>query len=122
MSENQQQILDCEKQLLLAFETKNIAVLEKFLHENSLFVLPNGLCVTKTEVLNNYRNGNMDILSIKPSDYKIQFTDNIAVVTLNMEMAGKYNEQTYNTLFRYMRVWKLENNTWKVIATSGLQL
>jgi hypothetical protein len=60
--------------------------------------------------------------SIKASDQKINVIDNTAVVSVNLEMTGKYNDQVINQQFRYIRVWKSFIDSWKVIAVSGVPI
>ena len=120
--EKQQQIIEYEKKLLNAFQTKDLIVLDELIHDSALFVLPNGLTVTKQVVLDNYRGGDTTMTSIISSDPKINLIDNTAIVSINLELKGKYFEQEISSQFRYLRVWKLFNTEWKVIATSGIQI
>ncbi|MEO6301586.1 MAG: nuclear transport factor 2 family protein [Bacteroidia bacterium] len=115
-------ILESETELLNAFQNCDLNTLEKLIHESALFILPNGLTVSKLILLDNYRSGATVMTSIKASDQKINIIDNNAVVSVNLEMAGKYNDQVVSQQFRYIRVWKLFNDSWKVIAVSGVPL
>jgi hypothetical protein len=115
-------ISECESKLLDAFTNKDLITLDACIHDSALFVLPNGLTVTKSIVLDNYRNGDTAMTSIKSSDQKINVIDNTAVVSVNLEMTGQYNDQVISQQFRYIRVWKLFDNTWQVIAVSGVPL
>ncbi|MDB5258683.1 MAG: hypothetical protein JWM14_3378 [Chitinophagaceae bacterium] len=120
-SDIQQQIAACEVQLLNAFGNKDISALDEIIHDSVLFILPNGLTATKTMILDNYRSGNTT-MAITSSDQKINIIGNTAVVSMNLELKGKYFEQEISSQFRYLRVWKLFHTTWKVIATSGVPL
>lgn len=71
-------------------------------------------------VLDNYRSGETTMTSIKPSNQKINIIDNIAVVSVTLEMTGNYNDQVISQQFRYKRLWKLIVDLWKVIAVSGV--
>jgi hypothetical protein len=99
-----------------------LETLDKLLHDNVMFVLPNGEQVNKTQVLDNYRSGNMAMSTITPSEQVIQITDDNAVVALIMKMQGNYFDQIISRKFRYIRVWKRFGTDWKVIAVSGVQL
>ncbi|HTA81439.1 MAG TPA: nuclear transport factor 2 family protein [Bacteroidia bacterium] len=111
-----------EKRLLKAFETCSIEVLDELIHESAFFVIPNGVLCTKKMVLDNYRSGQTAMSSITASEQVINILDDTAVVSVVLEMQGKYNDQVISRKFRYLRVWKLFNNNWKVIAVSGVQL
>ena len=115
------QLLENEEKLLTAFKNKDLTVLEELIHHDSIFILPNSKTVTKSMVLENYRTGTTEMFSINASDRIMNIIADTAVVSLNQELNGKYNDQTFNTHFRYLRVWKLFEKGWKVIATSGIQ-
>lgn len=115
-------ILTHEKELLNAFTNCDLVSLDALIHENALFVLPNGMTATKKMVLDNYRAGSTSMSSIEATDQKINMIGDTAVVSVNLEMAGQYNEQVIRQQFRYIRVWKMTDNIWKVIAVSGVPL
>jgi len=115
-------IIKSESKLLNAFTNKDLITLDSLIHDSALFILPNGLTVTKVIVLDNYREGNTAMTAIKSSDQKINFIDNTAVVSVNLEMTGKYNDQVISQQFRYIRVWKLFDDFWQVIAASGVPI
>jgi len=115
-------ISESESKLLNAFTTKDLTTLDTLIHESALFILPNGITVTKSMVLDNYRNGGTAMSSIKSSDQKINLISDTAVVSVNLEMTGQYNEQIISQQFRYIRVWKMCNDTWQVIAVSGVPI
>jgi hypothetical protein len=117
---NKEQVMACEKKLLDAFMNKDLKIIEELLHEHSIFVYPNGETVTKAMVLENYRSGNSAFTNISASDQLINLIEDTAVVSVNLELKGKYHDQVISSEFRYIRVWKLFNNGWKVIAVSGV--
>jgi ketosteroid isomerase-like protein len=119
-SENQ--IIECENKLLKAFTQHDLIALDELIHESAFFVLPNGLAVTKSMVIENYRSGHTSMTSITPSDQQINMLEDTAVVSVNLEMTGKYNDQIISQQFRYIRVWKLLMERWQVIAVSGVRI
>jgi ketosteroid isomerase-like protein len=120
--ESKAQILECERILLEAFKNKDLQALGDLLHDNCLFILPNAKTVTKSMVIENYRVGDMVMTSLVSNDHMINFIDDTAIVSLDLELKGKYFDQSVETNCRYLRVWKLFNNTWKVIAVAGIQI
>lgn len=116
------QIEACETSLLAAFGNKDLDIIDELIHDNALFVYPNGLPVTKAVVLENYRSGNSAFSTITPGDQVIHFFDDTAVVSLNLELKGNYHEEQVSAAFRYIRVWKLFSGSWKVIAVSGVPI
>ena len=120
-SENKEQIVACEQKLLDAFGNRDIAILDELIHEDALFVLPNAQTITKATVLNNYRNGMMAV-KIIPSDHNISIVGDTAIISVNLESHRKSADEDINSHFRYLRVWKLFNGTWKIIATAGVSI
>ena len=120
-SKSEKQIVALEQKLLDAFGNRDIAVLDKLIHEQALFVLPNAQTITKEIVLDNYRNGTM-VMKIIPSDHNINLIGDTAVISVNLELHGKSYDREINSHFRYLRVWKLFNGTWKIIATGGIPI
>ena len=118
----QEHIIENEKKLFDAFKNKDLTVLQELLHDNLLFVLPNGLTETKADVMNNYRSGDTVMTSISASDYVFSCIDDTVIVSLNLGLKGKYFDHIIEANFRYIRVWKLFDEGWKVIAGSGIQL
>jgi ketosteroid isomerase-like protein len=117
-----QQIIECEKRLLAAFKNNDIEVVEELLHDNLLFNIPNGQTVTKEMDIANLRSGFIKIIEISTSEQQICITDNIATVAVTMHVRAKYEDNLMENKFRYLRVWKFDNDSWKVIAGSGFQI
>jgi hypothetical protein len=57
-----------------------------------------------------------------PSDQVINFIDDTAIVSLDLQLKGKYFEEVIDSHFRYIRIWKLCNDKLKVIAVSGVPI
>ena len=117
-----EQIILHEQRLLIAFQNKDIVALEEALHDDCLFVLPNGTTATKENVLDNYRKGETVMTSIRATDMIFHVIDNTVVVSMQLELKGKYKDQLIDQRFRYLRVWKLFHDQWKVISTCGVPL
>lgn len=115
-------ITECEKRFLEAIKTKDLDTLDELIHEDVLFLLPNGHTLTKPNVLDNYREGNIMISTSNSSDVKMHVIGDTVVVSLKIELQGRYFDQVINSNFRYLRVWKLFFGHWKIIAVSGVQL
>lgn len=120
-SQSKEQIVALEQKLLEAFSNKDLVILDELIHQDALFVLPNAQTITKQTVLDNYRNGTM-IMQIFPSDHKINIIEDTAVISVNLELHGKSLDREINSPFRYLRVWKLVNGAWKIIATAGIPI
>jgi hypothetical protein len=117
-----EQIIECENTLLKALKTGDIKVLDELLHDNLIFNIPTGHTVTKATDLENYQSGLMSVSEISASDQIIKTIDNISTVAVTFHLKAKYADQFVDGKFRYLRVWKLFDNSWKVIAGSGFQI
>jgi hypothetical protein len=117
-----EQIIECEKRLLEAVKTCDIQVLDELLHDNLIFNIPTGHTITKEMDIENYNSGIMTVYDIYTSDQTINTIDNISTVVVTVYLKAKYADQIIDGKFRYLRVWKLFNNSWKVIAGSGFQI
>lgn len=117
-----EQIIECEKRLLEALKTGDIQVLDELLHDNLIFNIPTGQTITKAMDIENYRLGNLTVSEILASDQIIESIDDIYTVAVTLHLKAKYAGQIVDGKFRYLRVWKLFENSWKVIAGSGFQI
>jgi hypothetical protein len=118
-----EQILECEKRLLEAIKTGNIKALDELLHENLIFNIPTGQTITKSIDIENYKSGLMRVSEILATDQIIKsIDDETTTVAVTIYLKEKYGDQIIDGKFRYLRVWKLFDNSWKVIAGSGFSI
>ncbi|SHH47729.1 nuclear transport factor 2 family protein [Flavobacterium johnsoniae] len=115
-------IVTAEIELLTAIRNSDIAVLEKLLHDDLLFNMPDGQTITKEFDLNSYRSGKMKIDSLEASDQIINVIDDSAVVAVTVSLKGAYDNNPINGVLKYIRVWKQFDDNLKVIAGSCVQL
>jgi ketosteroid isomerase-like protein len=116
------QVSASENSLLEAMKTNNVERLDTLLHDDLLFNGPTGETATKAMDLKNYRSGNIHLHTVAASDQTVNLIGDTAVVAVTVELKGNYLGQALDGKFRYMRVWKLAENTWKVIAGSVVPL
>lgn len=117
-----QQIIECEKKLLGALKTGDIAVLDELLHDNLIFTIPTGQTITKAMDIENYRSGILTVSEVVATDQIIKSVGEISTVAMTLHLKAKYADQIVDGKFRYLRVWKFVDNSWKVIAGSGFQV
>ena len=114
----EQKILEAEKQLLEAMQKSDVEILDRLLHDDLLFVLPNGEVITKQMDLETHRSGNLILEAITASVDSIQCIDDNVVVTLQSRIKGEMLKQSFEGNFRYIRVWKMCGDELQVIAGS----
>jgi hypothetical protein len=118
----EEQIIDCENRLLEAIKVGDIKILDELLHDSLIFNIPTGQTITKEMDIENYRSGIMTVYDISATDRTIKTIENIATVAVTVHLKAKYADQIIDGKFRYLRVWKLFYNSWKIIAGSGVQI
>ncbi|MEA5605767.1 nuclear transport factor 2 family protein [Nostoc sp. UHCC 0252] len=116
------QVIANEKNLLSAMKTNNVELLDQLLHDELLFNGPSGETATKAMDLENYRSGNINLHTLESSDLMLNMVGDDIVVAVTVEILGNYLGQEIDGKFRYLRVWKLFENNWKVIAGSVVTL
>jgi hypothetical protein len=115
-------IVNVEVELLTAIKNADVSTLEKMLHDDLLFNLPDGNTITKEFDLNSYRSGKMKVDSVEASDQIISIIEDTAVVAVTVLLKGTYNNSVLDGVFRYIRVWKQSGESLKVIAGNCVQL
>lgn len=116
-----EQILEAEHQLTEAMRHNNVQLLDALLHEDLLFITPDGNTVTKEQDLEAHRSGDILITEIRTETEQISIVKNTVVVITLAGLKGKSKDLHFEGKFRYLRVWK-HFDSWKVIAGSAIQL
>lgn len=115
-------INNIEKELFAAIKNADIPVLERLLHDDLLFNLPNGQTVTKAIDIQAYRSGKMKIDLLEVSNELVNIIGDSAIVCVTVLLKGTYDESPLDGNYRYIRVWKQFNDGLKVIAGSCITL
>ena len=114
------QVIEHENILYQAIIEGNINTLEKLLHNDLLFIIPNGEMITKEIDLNMYREGTFKVNEIVPNMEALNIIDDVALVVVLMELKGSYNSESFEAKYRYIRFWKNFKEGLKVIGGSGI--
>lgn len=118
----QEQIIKCEEMLVDAMINSDVEALEKLLHDTLLFNIPNGKNITEAINIENYRIGILKVNSISTADRKIHIIENCAVVAVTFHLKAIFDTQPTEHKFRYIRVWKIFNDSWKIITGTGFKI
>ena len=118
----EEQIIDGENRLLTAMKTGDIGTLDELLHDDLIFNVPTGQTITKQIDIENYRSGIMNVHEIEISNRIIKIVDDVSMVAVTFDLKATYADQIIDGTYRYLRVWKLSDKSWKVIAGSGTLL
>lgn len=69
--------------------------------------------------IENYRSGIMNVYDISTTDQIIKTIEDVSTVAVTVHLKAKYADQVIDGKFKYLRVWKLFDNSWQLIAGSG---
>ena len=111
-------VIESEKLLLEAMTSSDVEIQDEILHDDLLFVIPNGQTITKQMDLDSHRSGSMIINQIASTLETVNIIEDSAVVTLLVKTEGLMLGKNFEGEFRYIRVWKLCGKKLKVIAGS----
>ena len=116
------EILNLENKLCEAMKNSNTDVLDNVLHADLLFIIPSGQTITKEIDLQTYREGNLKLHQLISKIEKLNIIDDLAVITLQMELKGEYNNEPIEAKYKYIRFWKKFPEGIKVVGGSGIAI
>ncbi|MCA0349625.1 MAG: nuclear transport factor 2 family protein [Bacteroidetes bacterium] len=115
-------IVVSEDTILNAMKNCDIKKLDELLHAELLFNIPSGETITKTMDLETYKSGNMNICEIKSSQQIINIIGDNAIVSVCIEMQGKFFDYSLDGKYKVIRIWKKFDEKWKVIGGSSVKI
>jgi hypothetical protein len=115
-------IIRMEADLVKAIGKSDIAVLKNMLHASLLFLSPTGDVVTKESDLESHQSGGMIVEKLIPHIRNIKITADTATVIVDYDCKGAMLGNPVEGIFRYVRVWKMIDNSPQVIAGACIQL
>ena len=113
------QITENEERILAAIKSSDIKVLDELIHEDLLFTLPNGQLLTKAMDMESHRSGMMQVDALTYSEQEIKILENTAVVSVIVEISGKFMTEPIHQKIRQLRIWKKISEKWMIIAGSS---
>lgn len=115
---DKEQVTEAEEMLLSAIKSSDIPVLDGLLHEDLLFVTPDGQVITKEMDLESHRAGTMVVEKIKSTIENIKLIGTTAIAVTMYETRGTMLGKPIAGKFRYIRFWKLDGGKLKVVGGS----
>jgi ketosteroid isomerase-like protein len=117
-----EEIIEIEKKLIEGIKTSDIKLLDKLLHDDLLFIAPNGQTVTKEMDLASHRAGEMEVEQLTATFEDIKIMGDNAVVVVVYDTRGKMLGNPIQGQFRYIRIWKMFTDGLKVIGGSCFKI
>ena len=115
-------IQSLETRLIEAMKASNVQELDNLISDGLIFTAHNGMMFTKRDDLSAHSSGNIEIFEINTSEQVIKIMDDVAIVSVLMEISGSFFGNTEVGFFRFTRIWKPENGEWKIIAAHSTQV
>jgi ketosteroid isomerase-like protein len=122
MEKQKEEIIELEQKLIEAIRTSDLLFLDRILHQDLLFLAPNGTVITKAMDLDSHKAGEMVVEEIKSTIEELNITQDTAVVVLVYDTKGKMLGNPIEGRFKYVRVWKKFDDSFKVIGGSCLRV
>ncbi|MEC4116294.1 nuclear transport factor 2 family protein [Myroides phaeus] len=122
MEITEQDIKDLEERLAQAIKSRDLSKLNQFLHDDFLFIAPNGLTITKEMELSSHRSGTMIVEDLEVTFKDISIMDDCAVVMSVYQTKGRFMDMPIEGTFKYIRTWKKTLEGLKVISGSCVRL
>lgn len=99
------EILAAEERLRLAMLHSDVAVLDELISPDLIFTSHLGQTVGKQDDLDFHRSGLFKLDALTPSEQRIRLCDDVAIVSVLMQLSGRFAETPFSECIRYTRVW-----------------
>lgn len=113
-----EEIIEIENKLIQGIKTSDLTLLNEILHDDLLFIAPNGQTVTKEMDLASHRAGEMKVEELIANFEDIKVIGDNAIVVVVYDTKGTMLGNSIQGQFRYLRVWKMFADGLKVIGGS----
>ncbi len=117
-----EEVIKLEYQLIEAIRTSDIDFIENILHDDLLFLAPNGLLVTKEMDLTSHRLKQMTVDQLIPSFEDFRIIGDTAVSIVVYDTKGVMLGQAISGRFRYIRNWKVINGQLRIVSGACIQI
>lgn len=117
-----EEIIKLEYKLIEAIKTSDIGFIENVLHDDLLFLAPNGQVVTKEMDLTSHKSKQMTVEQLIPKFENFIIIDDTAISVVVYATKGVMLGQHISGQFRYIRNWKVFNDSIKIVSGACLQI
>jgi ketosteroid isomerase-like protein len=117
-----EEIIKLEYQLIEAIKTNDIGFIENILHDDLLFLAPNGQIITKAMDLASHKSGEMTVKELIAKIEDVKIVGDTAIVIVVYDTKGTLLGRPISGQFRYIRTWKFFTVGIKIISGACLQV
>jgi ketosteroid isomerase-like protein len=113
----EEQIVEAEEKLRQAMLSSDVKALDELLAPELIFTNHLGQWIGKQEDLEGHKSGALKLTSVEPLERHILLKNNVAIVSVKMQLSGSYEGTPASGNFRFTRVWSQSpKSTWQIIA------
>lgn len=106
-----------EQRLLSAMLRSDLDELDALLAENLVFTNHIGAIMSKHDDLTAHRTGMVKVEAVAASEERIQMLDGAAIVSVLLDISGRFAGVAANGAFRFARVWAAtQSGEWQVVT------
>lgn len=117
-----EKIVELEYQLTEAIKTGDVAFIENVLHNDLLFLAPNGQVITKEMDLTAHKSKQMIVEQLIPRFESLNIIGDTAISIVVYDTKGVMLGQRISGQFRYIRNWKVFNESIQIVSGACLQI
>jgi ketosteroid isomerase-like protein len=117
-----EEIIKLEYKLIEAIKTSDIDFIKDILHDDMLFLAPNGQVVTKEMDLASHTSKQMTVEQLIPNFEYCNIIGDTAISIVVYNTKGKMLGQPISGQFRYIRNWKIFNGNIKVVSGACIKV
>ncbi len=102
---SQAKVVQLEERLRQAMLDSDVAELDTLIAPELIFTNHLGQLIGKQEDLAIHRSGALKLRELIPSEQRIRFNQDLAIVSVQMHLLGSYEGTAIDVPIRYTRVW-----------------
>jgi ketosteroid isomerase-like protein len=111
------QIRNAEERLRIAMLHSDTEALDSLIAPDLLFTTHFGQLLSKQDDLQSHRSGVISFRELTPIETHIRVHGSFAVVSVHMQVSGRYAGADFSDALRYTRIWSAHGpNNWRVIG------
>ncbi|MFN8573956.1 MAG: nuclear transport factor 2 family protein [Gemmatimonadaceae bacterium] len=117
------QVLALETRLVHAMHHSSLAELDELLADDLMFTDHLGSHWRKQDDLAAHRDGMIRVQAVRASEHRVQCRDQVAIVSVRLEIEGVFNGAPASGTFRFTRIWvPTAPGRWQVVAAHSTMI
>jgi len=112
------QIQEYEERLRVAMLRSDVDELDALIHDDLLFVGPDGGIYTKADDLHLHRSGAQRMSQADWHSVEVRSYGMTCVTAVTAQLSGTFMGAPFSGRFRYVRTWVQQEGDWRVVSGS----